>query len=168
MTLGASLYEPINVFEPIGPDIGVVDGPFEYLTVAGVRLALPFTTRMTVVRLSTGDLFLHSPVTFNEALASELQQIGTIRHLVSPNQSLRSYRRVVKSLSRCDPMGFTSRAPKSARSAYRCHVCARARPQSASRMAARSRPDAFSRWVLQRVHFLSREIENAGSHGHYH
>jgi hypothetical protein len=86
MTLGASLYEPINVFEPIGPDIGVVDGPFEYLTVAGVRLALPFTTRMTVVRLSTGDLFLHSPVTFNEALASELQQIGTIRHLVSPNQ----------------------------------------------------------------------------------
>ena len=86
MNLGASLYEPITVFKPIGPDIGIVDGPFEYLTVAGVRLALPFTTRMTVVRLSTGDLFLHSPVTFNEALASELQQIGTIRHLVSPNQ----------------------------------------------------------------------------------
>ena len=86
MTVGASLYEPINVFKPTGPDIGVVDGPLEYLTVGGVRLPLPFTTRMTVVRLSNGDLFLHSPIKFNEALASELQRMGTIRHLVSPNQ----------------------------------------------------------------------------------
>ena len=51
MTVGASLYEPINVFKPMGPDIGIVDGPFEYLTVGGVTLPLPFTTRMTVVRL---------------------------------------------------------------------------------------------------------------------
>jgi Domain of unknown function (DUF4336) len=86
MPVGASLYEPINVFKPIGPEIGIVDGPFEYLTVAGVRLPLPFTTRMTVVRLSNGDLFLHSPIKFDETLASGLQQIGTIRHLVSPNQ----------------------------------------------------------------------------------
>src|SRR5262245_5557702 len=86
MTLAASLYEPINVFKPMGPDIGVVDGPFEYLTVGGVRLPLPFTTRMTVVRLSNNDLFLHSPVKFDEALASQLQRMGTIRHLVSPNQ----------------------------------------------------------------------------------
>jgi hypothetical protein len=27
-------------------------------------------------------------------------------------------------------------------------------------MAARHRPDAISRWVFQRVHFLSQEIEN--------
>ena len=84
--MAASLYEPINVFKPIGPDIGVVDGPFEYFTTAGVRLPMPFTTRMTVMRLSNGDLFLHSPIKFDEALASELQQMGTIRHLVSPNQ----------------------------------------------------------------------------------
>src|SRR5262245_42071257 len=86
MIVGASLYEPINVFKPIGPDIGIVDGPFEYLTVNGVRLPLPFTTRMTVVRLSNGDLFLQSPIKFDEVLASELQRMGTIRHLVSPNQ----------------------------------------------------------------------------------
>src|SRR5262249_49817635 len=72
--------------KPTGPDIGIVDGPFEYLTVGGVRLPLPFTTRMTVVRLSNGDLFLQSPIKFDEALASELQRMGTIRHLVSPNQ----------------------------------------------------------------------------------
>ncbi|AYG64513.1 DUF4336 domain-containing protein [Rhizobium jaguaris] len=84
--MGASLYEPINVYKPIGPDIGIVDGPFEYLTVGGVRLPLPFTTRMTIVRLSNGTLFLHSPIKFDEALASDLRRRGTIRHLVSPNQ----------------------------------------------------------------------------------
>ncbi|WP_018234708.1 DUF4336 domain-containing protein [Ensifer sp. BR816] len=84
--MGASLYEPVNVYKPMGPDIGIVDGPFEYLTVGGVRLPLPFTTRMTVVRLSNGDLFLHSPIKFDEALAGELQRMGAIGHLVSPNQ----------------------------------------------------------------------------------
>jgi hypothetical protein len=83
--VAASLYEPINVFKPIGPNIGIVDGPLEYFTAVGVRLPMPFTTRMTVVRLSNGDLFLHSPIKFDQALASELQRLGTIRHLVSPN-----------------------------------------------------------------------------------
>lgn len=84
--MGASLYEPINVYKPLAPDIGVVDGPFEYLVVAGIRLPLPFTTRMTVVRLSNGDLFLHSPIKFNEELAKALQGLGRVRYLVSPNQ----------------------------------------------------------------------------------
>jgi hypothetical protein len=42
--MGASLYEPTNVYKPVGQNIGIVDGPFEYLTVAGLRLPLPFTT----------------------------------------------------------------------------------------------------------------------------
>ena len=84
--MGASLYEPINVYKPVAADIGIVDGPFEYLTVGGIGLPLPFTTRMTVVRLSNGDLLLHSPVKFDERLANELHGLGTVRHLVSPNQ----------------------------------------------------------------------------------
>jgi hypothetical protein len=84
--MGASLYEPINVYKPLAPNIGIVDGPFEYLTVGGIRLPLPFSTRMTVVRLANGDLFLHSPISFNERLAQELRELGTPRHLVSPNQ----------------------------------------------------------------------------------
>jgi len=84
--MGASLYEPINVYKPVAPNIGIVDGPFEYLTVAGMTLPLPFTTRMTVVRLSNGDLFLHSPIKFDGNLANELQGLGAVRHLVSPNQ----------------------------------------------------------------------------------
>ena len=84
--MGASLYEPINVYKPLAADLGIVDGPLEYLTVAGIRLPLPFTTRMTVVRLSNADLFLHSPIKFDERLADELRRLGTVRHLVSPNQ----------------------------------------------------------------------------------
>src|SRR5262249_39820020 len=84
--MGASLYEPINVYKLAAPNIGIVDGPFEYLTVGGAKLPLPFTTRMTVVRLSNGDLFLHSPIKFDGKLAKELLGLGAIRHLVSPNQ----------------------------------------------------------------------------------
>ena len=84
--MGASLYEPINVYKPLAANIGIVDGPFEYLTVGGIRLPLPFTTRMTVVRLASGDLFLHSPIRFDEQLAKELCGLGTPRHLISPNQ----------------------------------------------------------------------------------
>src|SRR6516164_4077453 len=84
--MGASLYEPINVYKLAAPNIGIVDGPFEYLTVGGAKLPLPFTTRMTVVRLSNGDLFLHSPIKFDARLANELLGLGAVRHLVSPNQ----------------------------------------------------------------------------------
>lgn len=84
--MNATLYEPINVYKPLGDDIGVVDGPFEYFTVADIRMPMPFTTRMTVVRLANGDLFLHSPIAFDAGLAAALDEMGTVRHLVSPNQ----------------------------------------------------------------------------------
>ena len=84
--MGATLYEPINVYKRLAANIGIVDGPFEYLTVAGLRLPLPFTTRMTVVRLENGDLILHSPIAFDERLATAIETLGTVRHLVSPNQ----------------------------------------------------------------------------------
>ena len=82
----ATLYEPINVYKRVAQDIGIVDGPIEYLTSAGIRMPMPFTTRMTVVRLENGDLFLHSPIKFDERLAAQLTELGAIRHLVSPNQ----------------------------------------------------------------------------------
>ena len=81
-----SLYEPLNEYKPFAPRVGIVDGPFEYLTMSGVRLPLPFTTRMTVVQLKNGDLFLHSPIAFDAGLAGRLRSMGTIRHLISPNQ----------------------------------------------------------------------------------
>jgi hypothetical protein len=79
-------YKPLNKYKPFARNVGVVDGPFEYLTMLGVRLPLPFTTRMTVVKFKNGDLFLHSPTAFDAMLAETLQSFGTVRHLVSPNQ----------------------------------------------------------------------------------
>src|SRR6516162_9841897 len=84
--MGVSLYEPINVYKPVAATIGIVDGPFEYLTVGGGTMRLPLTTRMTVVHLSNGYLFLHSPIKFDGRLANELLGLGAVRHLVSPNQ----------------------------------------------------------------------------------
>src|SRR6516162_1522902 len=117
--MGACLYEPTNVYKPLAPDVGVVDGPFEYLTVGGIRLPLPFTTRMTVVRLSNGDLFLHSPIKFDEVLASKLQRMGTIRHLGHPT----SFTTLISG---------SGRKPFSMRSHGLHRVCARARALATS------------------------------------
>jgi hypothetical protein len=46
--MGATLYEPINVYKPLAPNIGVVDGPFEYFTVAGILWARHGRTRRAV------------------------------------------------------------------------------------------------------------------------
>lgn len=80
------MYEPLNAYKPFGLNVGIADGPPEYLTVAGIRLPMPFTTRMAIVQLANGDLFLHSPIAFNAELARQLSSMGKIRHLVSPNQ----------------------------------------------------------------------------------
>ncbi len=80
------LYEPINTYKPFAPQIGFADGPFEYVVLAGIKMPLAFTTRMTVVKLANGDLFLHSPIAFDAALAEHLQSMGIVRHLVSPNR----------------------------------------------------------------------------------
>lgn len=41
---------------------------------------------MIVVRLSSGELWLWSPVPIDEALKDELQELGTVRYLVAPNR----------------------------------------------------------------------------------
>jgi Domain of unknown function (DUF4336) len=82
----SAFYEPLNEYKPFGPNIGIVDGPYEYVSALGMKLRWPFTTRMTVVRLASSDLFLHSPIAFNAELARQLSSMGRVRHLVSPNR----------------------------------------------------------------------------------
>jgi len=58
-------YSPLNVLKQVDDDIWLVDGPvigFRYL-----GLKLPFPTRMTVVRQSSGEIWLHSPVKLSSA-----------------------------------------------------------------------------------------------------
>ncbi|MCA1539054.1 SDR family oxidoreductase [Bradyrhizobium sp. NBAIM32] len=63
----------------VSDDIWIVnDKP---INAAGLQLPV----RMTVIRLSNGDLVLHSPVRYSPALRQELERLGTIRYLLAPN-----------------------------------------------------------------------------------
>lgn len=80
------LYEPINIYKPQGDGIGIVDGPLVNMSYPGLSfLHFPFPTRMTVVGLQGGDLWLHSPTAYTPELAEQLSKLGRIAHLVSPN-----------------------------------------------------------------------------------
>jgi hypothetical protein len=46
----------------------------------------PYPTRMVIIKLSDGDLWVWSPVELSEVLRAELNCLGPVRHLVSPNK----------------------------------------------------------------------------------
>jgi hypothetical protein len=47
---------------------------------------VPLATRMTVVRLHDGALWLHSPIPLSGALRAQLDALGTVRYIVAPNK----------------------------------------------------------------------------------
>jgi Domain of unknown function (DUF4336) len=77
-------YEPQLQLQQIGPDIWIADGPVLHWGY-GIPVEWPFPTRMTVVRLPDGGLWLHSPVKPDEILAGAVAALGPVRHIVSPN-----------------------------------------------------------------------------------
>ncbi len=76
-------YSPLNVLKPVAARIWVVDGPEIRFSVLGIHL--PFPTRMTVVQLADGGVWLHSPTEPTDDLARAVRDIGPVRFLVSPN-----------------------------------------------------------------------------------
>jgi hypothetical protein len=76
-------YSPLNVPKPIGADIWIVDGP--EIRFGFGPLTMPFPTRMTVVRLPGGGLWLHSPTEPDDALVAAVRALGPVRFLVAPN-----------------------------------------------------------------------------------
>lgn len=52
-------YEPINTLKTVDENIWIVDGTVIQMQSYGTYISFP--TRMTVIRLTNGDLFLHSP-----------------------------------------------------------------------------------------------------------
>ena len=72
-------YPPVDTLKPVAENIWIVDsGPIN-----AMGLSLP--VRMTVVRLASGAMWLHSPTRFEEGLRREIEALGPIRHLVAPN-----------------------------------------------------------------------------------
>ena len=66
-------------------DIWIVDD--KPINAAGLELPI----RMVVVRLSNGDLVLHSPVRYSPALRRELERLGTIKFLLAPSIAHRMF-----------------------------------------------------------------------------
>ncbi|MBO3461578.1 DUF4336 domain-containing protein [Aetokthonos hydrillicola Thurmond2011] len=78
------LYEPINTVKQVSEDIWIVDGPIVQMKMYGTSISFP--TRMTVVRLSNGELWCHSPIELTLELKAEIDSLGSVCHLISPNK----------------------------------------------------------------------------------
>ncbi|WP_295810745.1 DUF4336 domain-containing protein [uncultured Nitratireductor sp.] len=84
MQAGAATYPPLNTLKPITEAVWIVDGPTIRFGPPGLRM--PFPTRMTIVRLGDGGLFVHSPTHLTKDLRAELQALGPVRFIVAPNR----------------------------------------------------------------------------------
>jgi hypothetical protein len=65
---------------PFGENLYLADGP------AVPFFGIPYPTRMAVVRLATGKVWLWSPVALTSALADAVDAVGTVGYIVSPNK----------------------------------------------------------------------------------
>lgn len=76
-------YEPLNTPKAFAEGVWIVDGPEIRMDYGPA--SLPFPTRMTVVRLGSGDLWVHSPIAPDPALFERVEALGRVRYLVAPN-----------------------------------------------------------------------------------
>ncbi len=68
------------MLETVDRDLWIAEGPT-------VRfLGFPYPTRSAIVRLADGGLWVWSPIELDENLASEVDGLGPVRHLVAPNK----------------------------------------------------------------------------------
>lgn len=77
-------YPPLNVPKPFGDDIWIVDGPVVRMRYGPT--SLPFSTRMTIVRLPGDRLWVHSPTELGDDLRAAVDALGTVAFLVAPNR----------------------------------------------------------------------------------
>ncbi len=78
------LYEPINTLKPVADDVFIVDGP--EIRMAALGFGFPFTTRMTLIRMADGGLWVHSPTPLTEPLIEQVTALGEPRFLIAPNR----------------------------------------------------------------------------------
>tara|TARA_Y100001956_G_C3955451_1_gene114519 strand:- start:39 stop:476 length:438 start_codon:yes stop_codon:yes gene_type:complete len=65
--------------EKLADNIWIVDGDTVQF------LGLPFSTRMTVIRLADGTLWIHSPIQFSAVMKTQIEELGRVKYLVAPN-----------------------------------------------------------------------------------
>lgn len=67
------------MLRPLAEDLWVTERPLRFL---GVEMG----SHMTVARLRSGDLWIHSPVRLDASLRKELDELGPVRFAVAPNR----------------------------------------------------------------------------------
>ena len=67
------------MLKSFGPEIWIADG--SEVAVAGFR----YPTRMAVIRLANGELFVWSPIKLTDDLRKAVAAFGHVRHIVAPN-----------------------------------------------------------------------------------
>lgn len=72
-------YPPLMVLKEVAEDVWIVDGPI-------IRFyGMPFPTRMTVIKLKSGGIWVHSPTGDDQKLMEEVANLGPVEALVAPN-----------------------------------------------------------------------------------
>jgi hypothetical protein len=79
MTAQIVTYPPLDVLKPVAENVWIVDSGPQH--VGGLSLPV----RMSVIRLSSGETWLHSPTRHTEALQQKIEALGPIGYLVAPN-----------------------------------------------------------------------------------
>ena len=69
----------IAMLKQFGREIWIADGPD--VSVVGFH----YPTRMAVMRLSSGDLFIWSPIQLTDSLRAGVDALGQVRHIIAPN-----------------------------------------------------------------------------------
>lgn len=70
--------EETSVLQQLDDTLWVIDHPFR-------MMGIPVGTRTTLVRLSDGGLFMHSPGPLTPRLAKQIDELGPVRCIVAPN-----------------------------------------------------------------------------------
>ncbi|KAL7552349.1 hypothetical protein ACHAWF_015591 [Thalassiosira exigua] len=65
------------MLKPFAPHIFIIEYPISY---AGCT----FTSRMTVVKLSSGRILVHSPCEIDDQLKAEIESLGTVDCIIAP------------------------------------------------------------------------------------
>jgi hypothetical protein len=65
--------------KPFAQEVWIADGPDV------VIVGFHYPTRMAVIRLSDGSLFIWSPIPLTDGLRTEVDALGQVRHIIAPN-----------------------------------------------------------------------------------
>ena len=72
------MYEPHDTLKPVADKVWIVDG-------GTIGRVVKMPIRMTVLRLASGGLWLHSPTPAREELVAAVRGLGPVGHIVAPS-----------------------------------------------------------------------------------